>query len=233
MLADRDRQQHAIGEVEAPEQAQLLDELPIDRGELGVARHLDQAVMEAEVEQVIALRVLGLDGLLHLLDQGARSPSGRRASSIQRGGARPARPSTRASRRSRSLPRPAASRTNTPRFFSVRTSPASSSMRNASRSGPRETPRRAASAISVSFSPGRSSPERIMRSSSPWTTLESELVCSSVMVGCGAAAAARAGIAAVEANRRRLSTIFKKQLTSFLARTRLRCRSRRAVTELA
>jgi len=36
------------------------------------------------------------------------------------------------------------SRTNTPRFFSVRTSPASSSMRKASRSGPRDTPSRAA-----------------------------------------------------------------------------------------
>ena len=45
-------------------------------------------------------------------------------------------------------------------------------MRKASRSGPRETPRRAASATSVSFSPGGSSPERIIRSSSLCTTLD-------------------------------------------------------------
>ena len=70
-------------------------------------------------------------------------------------------------------------------------------MRKASRNGPRETPRRAASAVSVSFSPGLSSPERIIRSSSLWTTLASELVCSRVMVGCGAGAAASAGIRGV------------------------------------
>jgi len=57
-------------------------------------------------------------------------------------------------------------------------------MRKASRSGPRETPKRAASAASVSLAPGASSPERIMRSSSPCTTLASELVCSRTMVGC-------------------------------------------------
>ena len=80
---------------------------------------------------------------------------------------------------------------------------------------------------------GRSSPDRIIRSSSPWTTLESELVCRSVIVGCGGAAAAREAIGAVEAKGRRLSTISKKQLTSVFARTRLAASAVATVTELA
>jgi len=42
--------QHA---VEAAKQAQLLDQLPVDRGQLGVARQLDAAVVKEQVEQVV------------------------------------------------------------------------------------------------------------------------------------------------------------------------------------
>jgi hypothetical protein len=52
-----------------------------------------------------------------------------------------------------------------------------------------------------------------MRSSSSWTTLESELVCRSVIVGCGPDETA-AVMAGLDAGGGRLSTIFKKQLTS-------------------
>jgi hypothetical protein len=42
VLAGRYRQQHAVGQVEAAEQAQLLDQLAVDGAELAVAGHLDQ-----------------------------------------------------------------------------------------------------------------------------------------------------------------------------------------------
>ena len=71
VLAGRDRHQPAVGEIEAAEQAQLLDELPVDRGQLAVAGELDEAIVEAQVEEVVVVRVLGLDRLLHLLDEGA------------------------------------------------------------------------------------------------------------------------------------------------------------------
>src|SRR5258708_22126878 len=72
-------------------------------------------------------------------------------------------------------------RTNTPRFFSWRTRPDSSRARNASRTGPRDTPSRSASATSLSFAPAPSSPARIMRSNSFCTSIGSELDWSSAM----------------------------------------------------
>ena len=35
-----------VGQVQAPEQRQLLDQLAVDRGQLAVAAELDQAVVE-------------------------------------------------------------------------------------------------------------------------------------------------------------------------------------------
>jgi hypothetical protein len=46
VLAGRDRHQPAVGQVHAPEQAQFLDQLAVDRGQLAVAGELDQAVVE-------------------------------------------------------------------------------------------------------------------------------------------------------------------------------------------
>ena len=82
MLVGRDRHQGRLGQVEAAEQAQLLDQLPVDRGQLGVARQLDDAVVEAQVEQVVGVCVLGLGRLLHLLDQGAHFLQRRRGDAL-------------------------------------------------------------------------------------------------------------------------------------------------------
>ena len=60
-------------------------------------------------------------------------------------------------------------------------------MRKASRSEPARDAQAGGEAASVSLRRARSSPARIIRSSSLCTTLDSELVCSSVMVGWGGA----------------------------------------------
>src|SRR6185436_5494433 len=56
-----------------------------------------------------------------------------------------------------------------------------SSARKASRTGPRDTPSRSAIAASLSLLPAGSSPARIMRSSSCWTSAGSELDWRSAM----------------------------------------------------
>src|SRR5438105_10844807 len=76
-------------------------------------------------------------------------------------------------------------RTNTPRFFSRCTRPDSSRARNASRTGPRDTPSRSAIATSLSLAPTARSPARIMRSSSFCTSIGSELDCNSAIVATG------------------------------------------------
>src|SRR6266513_3295204 len=73
-------------------------------------------------------------------------------------------------------------RTNTPRFFSRRTSPDSSNARNASRTGPRETPSSSAIIASLSLAPAGRSPARIIRSSSRWTSVGSEFDCNTRIV---------------------------------------------------
>ena len=71
VLAGRDRHQPAVGQVQAPEQAQLLDQLAVDRGQLAVAGELDQPVVELQVQQVVVVGVFGLHRRFHLLDQAA------------------------------------------------------------------------------------------------------------------------------------------------------------------
>src|ERR1700687_1225416 len=79
-------------------------------------------------------------------------------------------------------------RTNTPRFFLVRTSPSDSSARNASRTGPRETFSWLATSPSLSLSPGESSPERMRSSRSRRTSVVREWLRRSSIAEVGAAA---------------------------------------------
>jgi hypothetical protein len=76
------------------------------------------------------------------------------------------------------------SRTKTPRFFSCRTRPASSSMRKASRTGPRDTPSRVGQRGFGQLGAGR----QFARQDQPFELLlhheVSELDCSRAMVGC-------------------------------------------------
>ena len=143
MLARRNGQDAALGQRRVAEEMQFVDEPAVHAQQLRVARELDQPVVKLDVG-----REIGVDVALAR----RRAPSGRRASESSRTSsadavcasapARRTRRARREARRSRRLPRSRIWRTNTPRFFSSRTSPDSSSARNASRTGPRETPSR-------------------------------------------------------------------------------------------
>jgi len=63
----------------------------------------------------------------------------------------------------------------------LRSSPACSSARNASRTGPRDTFSFVAISTSFSFSPGAYSPDTIARSSMSWTIIASDWLCRSSM----------------------------------------------------
>ena len=84
-------------------------------------------------------------------------------------------------------------RTKTPRFFSSRTRPDSSSARKASRTGPRETPSRSAIAASLSLLPAGRSPARMLRSSSFCTSIGSDDDWTSAMRRAAPGAAAPPG----------------------------------------
>jgi hypothetical protein len=58
-----------VREVLAPEQRQLVDQLAVGGGQLGVAGQLQQPVVELQVEAVVVLRIAGLHRLVHRLDQ--------------------------------------------------------------------------------------------------------------------------------------------------------------------
>ena len=62
------RQHRAVDEIAATVQRQFLDELAIDRRHFPVAGELDELIVELQVQQVILVAVVGLDRLLHPLD---------------------------------------------------------------------------------------------------------------------------------------------------------------------
>jgi hypothetical protein len=102
VLACADGQQPRVVQVQAAEQRDLLDQLAVDRGQLAVARHLDQPVMELQVQQVVGVSSWAFTARFHRADQAVRLLALRRVHALGQPAADGVRPSRRAGRRSRS-----------------------------------------------------------------------------------------------------------------------------------